>query len=84
MDRARRGNIVKHNMFSIGVNFYTATGKWRCTDVGCRTIVAIKIDEHPDDMSWLSGPPYIVAEKVFNEHDFDGCSFVNIVGENND
>jgi len=25
--------------------------------------------------SWLSGPPYQVAEQVFDEYDLEGCSF---------
>lgn len=57
--------------FDIGAPFFTNTGAWVCTDKGTRTIVAIKVDEH--DMSWLSGPPYFVAETVFDEHDIEGC-----------
>lgn len=57
--------------FNIGAPFFTATGTWVCTDVGSRTIVAIKVDEH--DISWLSGPPYMVAETVFDENDQEGC-----------
>ena len=26
------------------------------------------------DESWLNGPPYAVAEEVFDEHSIDGCS----------
>lgn len=26
-----------------------------------------------DDPSWLNGPPYAVAEMVFDEDDLDGC-----------
>jgi hypothetical protein len=57
--------------FDIGIPFFTATGTWVCTDKGTRTIVAIKVDEH--DVSWLSGPPYLVAETVFDENDMPGC-----------
>ena len=94
---------MKHSIFSIGCHFYTAAGKWRCTDVGTRTIVAIKIDEGEittldtvtgkmstkktdykgDDYSWLAGPPYAVAEFVFDEFDQEVCSFVD-VRENDD
>lgn len=63
---------MQHNEFSIGLEFYTATAKWRCTDVGTRTIVAIKL-EAPDD-SWYNGPPYAVAEIAFDEYEFEGCS----------
>ncbi len=80
---------MKHNDFSIGHEFYTATGEWRCTDLGTRTIVAIKIDilvnayrddqgksgfeRVSDDQSWFNGPPYGVAEHVFDEYDMEGC-----------
>lgn len=57
--------------FNIGAPFFTATGTWVCTDKGTRTIAAIKVDEH--DISWLSGPPYMVAETVFDENDQEGC-----------
>ena len=29
------------NDFRIGLEFYTGSGKWRCTDIGTRVIVAI-------------------------------------------
>ncbi|MGH9842910.1 MAG: hypothetical protein ACREEM_29580 [Blastocatellia bacterium] len=58
--------------FQIGLEFYTASGKWRCTDVGTRVIVAIKLDK--TDESWYNGPPYAVAEAVFDEYDMGGCS----------
>ncbi len=53
--------------------FYTGAGAWRCTDVGTRTIEAIKLD-HEDDPSWYIGPPYKVAEEVFDEYAQQGCS----------
>jgi hypothetical protein len=61
--------------FYVGCEFYTATGKWRCTDVGTRVIVAIKLDKEDD--SWYAGPPYAVAEDVFDEYDFEGCDRVD-------
>jgi hypothetical protein len=64
---------MQHADFQIGLEFYTATGKWRCTDVGTRTIIAIKLD-HADDPTWYDGPPYSVAERVFDEHDLKGCA----------
>lgn len=36
---------MKHAEFQIGIEFETRTGRWRCTDVGSRTIIAIKISE---------------------------------------
>ncbi len=58
--------------FHIGLEFFTGSGKWRCTDIGTHVIVAIKLDK--DDVSWYHGPPYAVAEAVFDEYDQAGCS----------
>lgn len=62
--------------FKIGTEFTTKTGRWRCTDVGSRTVIAIKLD-HPEDETWYNGPPY-VAEHVFDEYDM---SILHIVKE---
>ena len=35
---------MKHADFRIGTEFLTATGRWRVTDVGTRTAIAIKLD----------------------------------------
>jgi hypothetical protein len=64
---------MKHSDFKIGTEFVTETGRWRCTDVGRRTIAAIKLD-HDDDPRWYNGPPYAVAEHVFDEYDLEGIS----------
>ncbi len=80
---------MKHSDFSIGLEFYTRVAKWRCTDVGTRTIVAIRIDQvtviHSDgngsitsetvsnDKSWFNGPPFAVAESVFDEYSMAEC-----------
>ena len=63
---------MKRADFQIGCEFLTAAGRWRCTDIGKRTIAAIRLD-HDDDPSWYSGPPYAVVETVFDEYDFEGC-----------
>jgi hypothetical protein len=64
---------MKHSDFAIGCEFLTATGRWRCTDVGTRTVAALKLD-HDGDPSWYNGPPYAVAETSFDEYDFGGCN----------
>ena len=80
---------MRHDDFSIGLEFITDTGQWRCTDVGTRTITAIEISEvqvthQADDgqlrsevvcadSSWFSGPPYAVAESVFDEDSMVAC-----------
>jgi hypothetical protein len=63
---------MKRTDFQIGCEFLTAAGRWRCTDIGKRTIAAIRLN-HDDDPSWYSGPPYAVVETVFDEYDFEGC-----------
>jgi hypothetical protein len=35
---------MKHSDFHLGCEFTTETGRWRCTDKGSRTIVAIRIN----------------------------------------
>ncbi len=87
LDRQRH---MKHEDFSIGTEFLTDTGRWRCTDVGTRVIVAIRISKAtiaaraddgtakapkktPPDPSWLNGPPYALAEQVFDEDDIADC-----------
>lgn len=61
--------VMKLSDFHVGLEFYSETGKWRCTDVGARVVVAIKLEGEP---SCWNGPPYSVAETVFDEHDFGG------------
>jgi hypothetical protein len=39
-----RANTMKHADFQIGTEFFTAAGRWRCTDVGTRVIVAISLE----------------------------------------
>jgi len=63
---------MKHSDFRIGCEFVSGSGRWRCTDVGKRTIAAIRLD-HDDDPSWYDGPPYAVAEHIFDEHGICGC-----------
>ncbi len=83
---------MRHGDFSIGKEFMTDTGQWRCTDIGTRTITAIKISEvhvthlaedgHmtsevvSTDPSWFNGPPYAVAESVFDEDSMVACRAV--------
>lgn len=62
---------MKKEEFYIGVEFYTGAGKWRCTDVGSRVIIAIKLNQ--DDPRNYNGPPYSICEMVFDEYDITGC-----------
>jgi len=62
---------MRHDEFQIGARFRCGGKDWLCTDVGTRVIVAVLV---PDDPSWLEGPPYALAEDVFDENDIGGCS----------
>lgn len=44
---------MEHSEFKIGMIFWSGDRRWRCTDVGTRTIIAIAIDRveihtHPE------------------------------------
>jgi hypothetical protein len=55
----------------MGCEFTTAAGLWRVTDLGARTVIAIKLDQ--DDPRNYDGPPYSIAEYVFDEDDIEAC-----------
>jgi hypothetical protein len=56
---------MKPSDFHIGLEFACGPFEWRCTDVGTRTVVAIRLVE--DDPIWYEGPPYMVDEVVLDE-----------------
>jgi antitoxin ParD1/3/4 len=62
---------MKHGDFRIGMEFLTATGRWRVTDIGTRTVIAIKLDQ--TDPRNYNGPPYSIVEEIFDEYDLEGC-----------
>lgn len=84
---------MKHEEFRIGAEFSVEDRKFRCTDIGTRTIIAIRIDQvtlstrhesgevssptlsgpEAEAQGWFAGPPYAVAEIVFDEDDFEAC-----------
>jgi prevent-host-death family protein len=64
---------MRREDFRIGGTFWSGGRPWRCTDIGTRVITAIQLD-HEDDPSWYNGPPYAVAESVFDEYDIEGCT----------
>lgn len=87
---------MEHADFRIGLEFKCGGGIFRCTDVGTRTIAAIRIDQmqqaindnsevthrtvdraHAEAECWFKGPPYAVAEFVFDEDDVEGCLFLD-------
>lgn len=67
---------MKRADFHIGLEFVASAGfRWRCTDVGTRTILAIRLDR--DNPDWYQGPPYIAKEVVFDEKDIERCHLTN-------
>jgi len=84
--------------FHIGTLFRCGDGLWRCTDIGSRVIVAIRIDTVEVGSSapsarqiltqavaeadgWFNGPPYAVAEIVFDEDDLEVCTLEPLAGK---
>jgi hypothetical protein len=82
---------MQHSEFTIGATFWCSDRQWRCTDIGTRTVIAIRIDSvqvgstNPELRrtlnqaeakadGWFNGPPYAVAERVFDENDLPVCS----------
>jgi hypothetical protein len=60
---------MKPSDFHIGLEFACGPFEWRCTDVGMRTVVAIRLVE--DDPVWYEGPPYMVDEVVLDEKELE-------------
>lgn len=81
---------MKLSDFRIGGDFTCSGKRFRCTDIGSRVVVAIPLqasvgtsasdevralsEEQTAQEGWLDGPPYAVAEIVFDEDDLDLCS----------
>ncbi len=82
---------LDRSSLTIGDMFWCDGRQWRCTDIGTRTLTAIRIDTVEVDGTepasrrsltraeaeaegWFNGPPYAVAEVVFDENEQEGCS----------
>ena len=72
---------MNYKDFKIGNDFYTHTGKWYCTDIGTRVIIAISLNQK--DKKNYNGPPYSVQEIIFDEYDFEGCFTQEITKQSN-
>lgn len=80
---------MKHSDFYVGKEFFSETGRWRCTDVGNRVIVAISLEpremvrssrdenEIRREERFTSNDPRDLAGPPFGvvEHVFDEYSF---------
>ncbi len=62
---------MKFADFHIGLEFMEGPFWWRCTNVGTRSIAAIKLAE--DDAVWYAGPPYMIEEVVLDEAKLADC-----------
>jgi hypothetical protein len=62
---------MQHADFRVGMEFLTPAGRWRVTDIGIRTVIAIKLDQ--TDPRNYNGPPFSIVE-VFDEYDFGECA----------
>jgi len=72
LQRRERSPPMNLRDFYIGLEFFADEGfRWRCTDTGSRTILAIPLTDRIPE--WLSGPPYIVDEVVFDEREMERC-----------
>ena len=60
-----------HDEFRIGLEFWIGHKKFRCTDVGSRTVIVIRPTLFDD--SWDNGPPYACEELVLDEYDLPAC-----------
>jgi hypothetical protein len=68
-----REHSMRLSDFHIGLEFWMSGSHWRCTDVGTRLVIAIKL-EHDDDPSWYNGPPYAICEHTIDEYVQHICS----------
>jgi hypothetical protein len=79
---------MNHKAFRIGEYFYLDRNKYLCTDVGKRTICAVradfsdvttwkngktKIEKRKLTMKNIGGPPYWLAELVIDEYEMEVC-----------
>jgi len=88
---------VQHSQFHGGLEFWCGARRFRCTDIGSRVVIAIRVDGADIAMAengrtetrclsgaeaqaqgWFSGPPYAVAECVFDENDLEACSLEEV------
>jgi hypothetical protein len=87
---------MNHKDFRIGSYFYMARNKYLCTDIGKRTICAVRADYANITTSKngktktkrckltrkaIGGPPYWLAESVIDEYDMEDCYKTRIKSE---
>jgi hypothetical protein len=89
-------SLLNFGGFRIGGTFWCGEQRWRCTDIGTRAIVAIRLDHtdaqrHPSSVQtiefaeaeaegWFNGPPYAAVEHVFDEDSTVDCPLALVSG----
>jgi hypothetical protein len=63
---------MKHADFTLGGTFWCSERQWRCTDIGSRTIVAIRIDSVEVASSTLHLPKVLSRGEAEAEGWFNG------------
>ena len=61
------------NEFEKGKSFWTGTGEWICTDIGTRTIAAVRKDDMIDQYGKVVEDPVSCSELIFHRYDWGGC-----------
>ena len=64
---------MRYSDFSMGLEFWLGSRKYRVTDIGTRVIVAIQSNIF-DEEEFDPGPPYASMEYVLDEHDQIACT----------
>lgn len=80
---------MKLEEFKIGEFFWTGSGKWKCYDIGTKTVIAIKWQKENANITVTDGlgnfdteimaidpdsaPSYMLSHSNFYEDDFAGC-----------
>jgi hypothetical protein len=63
---------MKHSDFMIGRTFWLGGILWRCTDIGTRTVIAIRTDSH----SIVTRGPDGVVERALLREEAEGNGFI--------
>ena len=66
---------MEHTEFAIGVDFSCGGKRWRCTDIGSRTVIAISLEPHevvsvgidPNDRSIRTEFRYLTDDPIWLE-----------------
>jgi hypothetical protein len=69
---------LRDDLSALGIEgrFRCGGAEWIVTDIGIRSLSAIKIDEKAKgDPTWLNGPPYALEEVVFDTFDIEGIEY---------